>query len=179
MKVQATVFALVALVSTAVAAKPAVTHCSADEQTLFSCQLKNKKTVSLCASDDFSATSGYLQYRFGKVGKVELALPKDKSDMPAELRLTQSLSDSAEYNDLTFSNGSFIYNLTSFRQLKVKNADGTPTPKSSDTLSVRDDRKSMKEGDMVFNSDCSGLGDALDAAQIAGLSGVTLEKGGF
>ena len=160
-------------------AKPANTHCSANEQTLFSCQLKNNKTVSLCASNDFSATGGYLQYRFGKIGKVELTLPKAQSGMPEALRLTQSKDTFAEYNDLTFNNGPFIYELTSFRQLKKLNKDGLPTPASSDTLLVRDDRKGMKEGDVVFTNDCKGLGKALDAAKIAGLSGVTLEKGGF
>jgi len=34
-----------------------------------------KKMVSVCASNDFSASSGYLQYRFGQKDTLELAFP--------------------------------------------------------------------------------------------------------
>lgn len=171
---------VVMVLSTSIAfAGPASTHCSTEEQMLFSCQLKNNKTVSLCTSSDFSASNGYLQYRFGKMGKVELALPKERKGMPVDLRLIQSKDTFAEYNYISFSNGPFIYELTSFRQLKKLNKEGEPTPASSDTLLVRDDRKSMREGDVVFTNDCKSLGKALDAAKIAGLSGVIVEKGGF
>ncbi len=48
--------------------------CHEREQIIFSCSL-GKKMVSVCASNDFSASSGYLQYRFGKGGVLELAFP--------------------------------------------------------------------------------------------------------
>ncbi|MCG7756711.1 MAG: hypothetical protein LZF63_08645 [Nitrosomonas sp.] len=49
-------------------------HCNAHEQIVFSCSL-GKKMVSVCASNDFSASSGYLQYRFGLKGAPELVFP--------------------------------------------------------------------------------------------------------
>ncbi|MEI6334525.1 MAG: hypothetical protein WCS87_08205 [Methylococcaceae bacterium] len=49
-------------------------HCSEQEQTVFSCSL-GKKIVSVCASKDISPTSGYLQYRFGKQAVPELIFP--------------------------------------------------------------------------------------------------------
>ena len=48
--------------------------CDAQEQVIFSCSL-GKKMVSVCASNDFSASKGYLQYRFGQKGALEMAFP--------------------------------------------------------------------------------------------------------
>lgn len=53
-----------------------VSLCKPPEHVLFNCALKGrKKLVSLCASEDFGKQSGYLQYRFGKQGSVELEYP--------------------------------------------------------------------------------------------------------
>ena len=60
----------------------AESHCRAHERIIFSCSL-GKKTVSVCASDDLSATSGYLQYRFGQKGALELAFPDLTKAAPA------------------------------------------------------------------------------------------------
>lgn len=53
--------------------------CSARESIVFACR-SGAKLVSVCASADVSASSGYLQYRFGKpgAGAIELTLPKDE-----------------------------------------------------------------------------------------------------
>lgn len=53
--------------------------CSARETIVFACR-SGAKLVSVCASADISASSGYLQYRFGKpgAGAIELTLPKDE-----------------------------------------------------------------------------------------------------
>jgi hypothetical protein len=156
------------------------THCADDELTVFSCELKNKKTVSVCASDDVSSHSGYLQYRFGKIGKVELSVPAKKKSFPQELSLQHSKDDSAEYNYMSFSNGgNFTYELTSFRQFKATNSEGNQTPESSDTLTVRDIRKSMREGDIVFSNECKTLGAPLDADVVSEWTGVKWEKAGF
>jgi hypothetical protein len=60
----------------------AESHCRAQERIVFSCSL-GKKTVSVCASADLSATSGYLQYRFGPKGAFELAFPDLTKATPA------------------------------------------------------------------------------------------------
>lgn len=56
--------------------------CDAQEQVIFSCTL-GKKMVSVCASNDFSASSGYLQYRFGQKGALELTCPDLAEVAPA------------------------------------------------------------------------------------------------
>jgi len=65
------VFLLSVLARTAAAG---TSHCSAKEQTLFSCDTGHK-TVSVCASPDLSANAGSLQYRFGRLGAPELVYP--------------------------------------------------------------------------------------------------------
>lgn len=57
----------------------AESFCTARESIVFACR-SGAKLVSVCASADISADSGYLQYRFGKpgAGAIELTLPKDE-----------------------------------------------------------------------------------------------------
>jgi hypothetical protein len=56
------------------------TLCAKDERIIFSCPVKRPaKIVSLCASKDLTSDHGYLQYRFGLPGKVELEFPKDRT----------------------------------------------------------------------------------------------------
>ena len=70
--------------------------CNAQEQVIFSCSL-DKKTVSVCASNDFSANSGYLQYRFGQKDALELAFPNLTESAPA--------SQSVQARTLMFAGG--------------------------------------------------------------------------
>ena len=64
------------------ATKPqARTLCAADERVIFSCVLRQTaKSVSVCASKDLTNEKGYLQYRFGMPGKIELEFPKDRAN---------------------------------------------------------------------------------------------------
>ena len=69
---------LLLLVSQATAAESG-SHCAATEQTLFSCST-GRKVVSVCGTPDLSATSGFVQYRFGTVGSPELIYPPTSAD---------------------------------------------------------------------------------------------------
>lgn len=56
------------------------TLCAKDERVIFSCPVKRPaKIVSVCASKDLTGERGYLQYRFGLPGKIELEYPKDRN----------------------------------------------------------------------------------------------------
>lgn len=159
-------------------AEPVATHCTDNELTLFSCSLKKSKTVSVCASKDLSPKSGYLQYRFGKLGKIEITIPKLLNGLP-EFDLHASKDSHAEYSSLVISNGPFNYSITSFRQLTPKNKDGFPTPASSDNLIVDDSRRSMREGNIAFSDVCTSLVTPVDTSVIANLTGKKIEKAGF
>jgi hypothetical protein len=51
--------------------------CDKTEKVVFSCQLENKKTVSLCSSPNLSKSTGYMVYRYGSNMKsIELAYPE-------------------------------------------------------------------------------------------------------
>lgn len=45
--------------------------CQPEESVVFSCPLQNGKIVSFCGAP-VASRSGYIEYRYGKVGKVEL-----------------------------------------------------------------------------------------------------------
>ncbi len=85
-------------------------HCQKQEQVIFSCSL-GKKIVSVCASNDFSADSGYLQYRFGPFGIPELMLPALSAPVPAsQLIQARSLMFAGGGGGyLRFINGQYHY----------------------------------------------------------------------
>ena len=60
-------------------AKPRTTWCTPGEQVVFNCAT-NTRVISVCASRGATATSGTLQYRFGKPNgaEPEIEQPKDK-----------------------------------------------------------------------------------------------------
>jgi hypothetical protein len=56
------------------------TLCAKDERVIFSCPVKRPaKIVSVCASKNLTSDHGYLQYRFGLPGKIELEFPQDRN----------------------------------------------------------------------------------------------------
>jgi hypothetical protein len=76
-------------ISTTAFAAP--TLCLNDEQQIFSCHTATKKIIAVCASKDLAADRGYLQYRFGTPGKVEVSVPADHSVSPANSALSGTL----------------------------------------------------------------------------------------
>lgn len=80
MKAIAYLGGLIGLIVTSAGASE--TLCNQQEQVIFSCSL-DKKMVSVCASNDLSANSGYLQYRFGQKSKIELNVPALPRSAPA------------------------------------------------------------------------------------------------
>jgi hypothetical protein len=69
------------------------TLCKPDEIIYFSCKIKdNLKIVSLCGNAFWNPTDGqvskdaWLQYRFGKPGKLELAYPTNQEDSLTKFR---------------------------------------------------------------------------------------------
>lgn len=85
-------------------------HCSKDERIILSCEIaSNRKLLSLCGSSDLSAAKGYLQYRFGRPGEVELEFPAKPDG--SRSRFAMSLeSYSAGYDArLRFTRGATVY----------------------------------------------------------------------
>ncbi len=94
-----------------VSAAPAVgSLCFVDEAVVFSCSSTKGKTISLCSSSILTASDGYLQYRYGVIGKIpELVFPK-RQEHPKE----HFLSGTVPYSGggaafLRFSISDYIY----------------------------------------------------------------------
>jgi len=89
---------------------PALTLCAKDETVVFSCQLKNSpKTVSLCSSSRLTKTQGYLQYRFGLPGKVELEYPKQRSDSQKSFHYSHYFRAQFDSTEISFSTDDYTY----------------------------------------------------------------------
>lgn len=108
MKIIAWIGGLIGLVSIPVWA--AESHCHPHEQIIFSCSL-GKKTVSVCASNDFSANNGYLQYRFGQQNTPELVFPVLTESAPVSqfVRARNLMFAGGGGGYLRFINGSHHY----------------------------------------------------------------------
>jgi len=97
MKLNTTIFAIV-ISWFSVQAWAVDSHCAEDETIVFNCST-GKKVVSVCASKAISASTGYVQYRFGKLESPELILPATKSPPTADIQA----------NSLTFAGGGGAY----------------------------------------------------------------------
>lgn len=73
-------------------------HCNQREVIIFNCNI-DKKVISICASPNLSAKTGYLQYHFGSIHSPELVFPSKKF----------APHDQVTGGTLTFSGGGGAY----------------------------------------------------------------------
>ena len=86
--------------------------CTKAERVVFNCQLKRPlKLVSLCRSPKFTKTDGYLQYRFGLPGKIELEFPKDRSQSQKLFHFSHYLRFQVDMISIKFSNDGYEYDV--------------------------------------------------------------------
>jgi hypothetical protein len=81
--------------------------CGEDELTLWSCEA-GKRVYALCSSRIVTRTSGYLQYRASRHGKLEFTYPKQKKP-PLGSFTYQSFGNGNA--SIEFSNGGYQYTL--------------------------------------------------------------------
>ncbi len=87
--------------------------CAKDERIIFSCPVKKPaKIVSLCASKNLTADQGYLQYRFGLPGKVELEFPKERTGTQQKFQYTHYFRAQVDLTEISFSNNGYEYQIT-------------------------------------------------------------------
>jgi hypothetical protein len=85
--------------------------CGARESVVFACRV-GPKQVSVCASEDASGVSGYLQYRFGKPdtsAPIELQLPADRPVPRLAARGESTPFSGGGGSWLRFHNGAYAY----------------------------------------------------------------------
>jgi hypothetical protein len=88
------------------------THCREDEEVLFSCPVKDGTTiVSLCGSKHLTAREGYLQYRFGHAGHIELEFPTQRQETQKMFRYAQYSRYQVNRVAVSFQRGGYTYAL--------------------------------------------------------------------
>ncbi len=85
--------------------------CSKEEQIIWSCTTKKNKIASVCASKKLKTDQGYVQYRFGKPGRVELELPKAKEGSIGYFRYSRYTRPLVTMLQLTFENDGYTYQI--------------------------------------------------------------------
>lgn len=88
------------------------TLCAKDERVIFSCPVKRPaKIISVCASKDLTSERGYLQYRFGLPGKIELEYPKDRKGTQEKFHYTHYFRAQFDLTSINFTIDGYEYSV--------------------------------------------------------------------
>src|SRR2546421_8616516 len=80
------------------------TLCARDERVIFACVLRQPtKIVSVCASKHLTNETGYLQYRFGLPGKIELEFPKDRTGTQQKFEYSHYFRARVDLTEINFT----------------------------------------------------------------------------
>lgn len=105
------------------ASKSPASLCRPNEAIVFSCRTSKGKLISLCASEDASATTGYLAYRFGQnATSPELEYPKTPTQAKNSYRYWYSWFPKGSTVAVSFWIGQFRYSV--FRTTSVYGYNG-------------------------------------------------------
>lgn len=86
--------------------------CAAGEQIVFSCTLKRPaKMLALCASPNLSKASGYIQYRYGLPGKIELEFPKARDRSMETFSYRHYFRAQVDETEISFTNEGTSYSI--------------------------------------------------------------------
>jgi hypothetical protein len=92
------------------APQPADSLCEKSEKTIFSCAIKKPaKIVSLCSSSNVSKVQGYIQYRFGLPGKIELEFPKTLAGTQAAFKYSHYFRAQVDETEISFTSEGYQY----------------------------------------------------------------------
>ena len=84
--------------------------CEKDEKIVFSCPIRRPaKIVSLCSSKDLTKERGYLQYRFGLPGKIELEFPKQREQTQTAFKYSHYFRAQFDLTEISFSQDGHEY----------------------------------------------------------------------
>lgn len=111
--VKAVVGALIAAVSlSALARGDGSSLCNAEEKSIFSCEVRGSgKLASLCSSNVVTRDKGYIQYRFGRPGKIELEFPTGTKETQQKFRYAHYSRFQVDRTEVTFGINKHSYTL--------------------------------------------------------------------
>jgi hypothetical protein len=102
------------------AALRASSLCAKTEHIIFSCRVQRSgsraarsfgKIVSLCASPDLDKEHGYLQYRFGLPGKVELEYPTSREGTQQLFQYSHYMRYQVDLTEINFAVDGYQYQI--------------------------------------------------------------------
>ena len=97
--------------------------CARDERVIFACTLRQTtKIVSVCASKDLTNERGYLQYRFGLPGKVELEFPRDRANTQQQFEYSHYFRARVDLTEINFTVNGVSYSVFDDYQGEEKRA---------------------------------------------------------
>lgn len=84
--------------------------CESTEKIVFSCTVgKTAKLVSLCSSKELTRDRGYLQYRFGVPGKIELEFPNQREQSQSAFKYSHYFRAQVDQTEISFSTNDYEY----------------------------------------------------------------------
>jgi len=84
--------------------------CESTEKIVFSCTVgKAAKIVSLCSSKELTKDRGYLQYRFGLPGKLELEFPKQREQTQSSFKYSHYFRAQFDQTEISFTSDAYQY----------------------------------------------------------------------
>ena len=84
--------------------------CEGTEKVVFSCTVgKSAKIVSLCSSKELTRDRGYLQYRFGVPGKIELEFPKQREQTQSAFKYSHYFRAQFDQSEISFTSDGYQY----------------------------------------------------------------------
>lgn len=87
--------------------------CKEGEQLIYGAVVEGKdKFVALCGSADLGEGAGYLQYRFGAPGKVELEYPAQTEGSRQKFSYTRETGPQVTFLSLSFVNNDVNYKIS-------------------------------------------------------------------
>ncbi len=85
--------------------------CQTNEQTIWSCATTKNKVASVCASKELTEDKGFVQYRFGVLGKVEFEFPKDRAGSQKAFKYSRYTRPLVTMLTLSFENSGVVYEI--------------------------------------------------------------------
>ena len=84
--------------------------CESNEKMVFNCTVgKTAKLVSLCSSKELTKDRGYLQYRFGLPGKIELEFPKQREQTQSAFKYSHYFRAQFDQTEISFTSDGYEY----------------------------------------------------------------------
>lgn len=130
-------------------APPPNSLCASDEKIVFSCTVKqSSRIVSLCSSSELTRDKGYLQYRFGRPGNIELEFPKEREKSQQAFKYTHYFRAQVDLTEISFTSEDHQYSIFddyNGEERRARTSQGVkitpPNQRKEITLNCRDRAK--------------------------------------